>query len=175
MSHYTPFVTVGLLSTLAILSACSPKSRATDMAAPTVNLSSPLTLAATTNSTDVANQTTKLSAPLAGSSEVPPVTSNGSGNVEATLDKSTNRLSWMVTYSALVGPTTASHFHGPADTGVNAGVVLPLTGSLASPIKGEATLTAAQAADLSAGKWYLNIHTGAHPDGEIRGQLKVQP
>lgn len=175
MSYYTPFVTVGVLSTLAILSACSPKSSATDMAAPAINLSSPLMLAASTNATDAANQPAKLSSPLAGSSEVPPVSSNGGGNVEAMLDKSTNRLSWTVTYSALVGPATAAHFHGPADTGVNAGVVVPLTGSLVSPIKGEASLTAAQAADLSAGKWYLNIHTGAHPDGEIRGQLKLQP
>jgi hypothetical protein len=44
-------------------------------------------------------------------------------------------------------------------------------GSLASPIKGEATLTAAQAADFTAGKMYFNIHTAANPNGEIRGQI----
>jgi len=42
---------------------------------------------------------------------------------------------------------------------------------LASPIKGDATLTDAQAADLAAGKWYFNVHTAAHGGGEIRGQL----
>jgi len=38
-------------------------------------------------------------------------------------------------------------------------------------MKGEATLTDAQAADLQSGKWYFNIHTAAHPGGEIRGQV----
>ena len=42
---------------------------------------------------------------------------------------------------------------------------------MTSPIKGEATLTDAQAADLVAGKYYINIHTAANPGGEIRGQV----
>ena len=42
---------------------------------------------------------------------------------------------------------------------------------MASPLKGEATLTDAQAADLAAGKWYFNIHTAANKGGEIRGQV----
>ena len=33
------------------------------------------------------------------------------------------------------------------------------------------SLTQAQAADLMAGRWYLNIHTAANPGGEIRGQV----
>ena len=36
---------------------------------------------------------------------------------------------------------------------------------------GSATLTDAQTADLAAGKWYVNVHTAANKDGEIRGQL----
>ena len=42
---------------------------------------------------------------------------------------------------------------------------------MVSPLKGEATLTDAQAADLAAGKWYFNIHTAANKGGEIRGQV----
>jgi hypothetical protein len=42
---------------------------------------------------------------------------------------------------------------------------------VASPIKGTATLTDAQAADLAAGKWYFNVHTEANKGGEIRGQV----
>jgi hypothetical protein len=49
---------------------------------------------------------------------------------------------------------------------------VPFEGSLASPIKGSATLTEAQAADLLAGKYYINIHTAAHKGGEIRGQVE---
>ena len=30
----------------------------------------------------------------------------------------------------------------------------------------------AQAADLLAGLWYINIHTAAFPGGEIRGQVR---
>ena len=44
-----------------------------------------------------------------------------------------------------------------------------------SPITGTATLTPAQAADLAAGKWYVNLHTAANPGGEIRGQVPMRP
>lgn len=70
----------------------------------------------------------------------------------------------------LSGPATAAHFHGPASAGANAGVVVPFANA-ASPIEGQATITAAQAADLMAGRWYANIHTAANPGGEIRGQM----
>jgi hypothetical protein len=95
--------------------------------------------------------------------------------VEASFDAKTNMLNWTVTYAGLSGPATAAHFHGPAMPGANAGVVVPITGALASPIKGSAVLTAAQAADLVAGKWYVNVHTAANPGGEVRGQVTAAP
>ena len=110
------------------------------------------------------------SAKLSGASEVPAATTSGMGMAEATLNKDTNVLKWKVTYSGLTGPAMAGHFHGPAAAGTNAGVVVPFA-SAASPIEGQATLTAAQVSDLMAGKWYANIHTAANKGGEIRGQL----
>ena len=108
---------------------------------------------------------------LSGAQQVPPKPGSGAGTVVTSLDKSSRMLRWTITYSGLSGPVTAGHFHGPADAGANAGVVLPFTGSLASPIEGTATLTEAQMADLVAGKWYANLHTAANPGGEIRGQV----
>ena len=115
--------------------------------------------------------TTTATNKLAASQEVPPNGSQGTGTVVTTLDKSTRTLKWTVSYSGLSGPVRAGHFHGPAAPGTNAGVVVPFTGSMASPIQGQAVLTEAQMADLVAGKWYANLHTAANPGGEIRGQV----
>jgi len=112
-------------------------------------------------------------ATLSGAAEVPANASTGTGTLEATLDTSNNLLTWTLTYSGLTGPATMAHFHGPAMPGANAGVALPFPGA-ASPVAGKATLTAAQVADLMAGKWYANVHTAANPGGEIRGQLMVK-
>ena len=119
----------------------------------------------------MASNTTALSAKLSGANEVPANTSAGSGMLDASFDKQTNVLTWTVTYAGLTGPVKAGHFHGPAAAGANAGVALGFTGSVDSPIKGSATLTAAQVADVMAGKWYVNLHTAANPGGEVRGQV----
>ena len=114
-----------------------------------------------------------LTARLSGASEVPAVMTNGAGSVEARLAPGTNLLTWKITYTGLSGPPTGAHFHGPAMAGQNAGVVVPIGAPLASPIIGSATLTPSQAADLTAGKWYVNLHTAVHPGGEVRGQVGV--
>jgi len=119
------------------------------------------------------SNTTKFAATLSGAAEVPPTASTGTGTLEASLNKDTSVLTWTITYSGLTGPATAAHFHGPALAGSNAGVVLPFA-SAGSPIEGTATLTAAQVADLTAGKWYANVHTAANKGGEIRGQVTVK-
>lgn len=111
------------------------------------------------------------SATLSGAAEVPPVQTAGTGTLEARFDKETQLLRWKLTYSGLSGPITAAHFHGPATAGINAGVALPLKPPITGSVQGEATLTPVQTADLMAGKWYINLHTAAHPSGEIRGQV----
>lgn len=115
----------------------------------------------------------KLGGTLSGQQEVPPVASTGTGTVEATFDRTGNKLAYRVNYSGLSGPATMGHFHGPAEAGRNAGVVHGFANA-GSPIQGEATLTAAQAADLLAGRWYVNIHSARHPGGELRAQVTAK-
>jgi hypothetical protein len=116
-------------------------------------------------------ETVQLKAELKGSSEVPPVQSAGTGSMTASYDTATKKLTWQGSYSGLSGNPTAAHFHGPAEPGKNAGVVVPLK-EIGASFSGNADLTDAQAADLLAGRWYLNVHTQANPGGEIRGQVE---
>jgi hypothetical protein len=113
----------------------------------------------------------KMKATLDGKSEVPPNTSAGTGTADVDFDPASKKLSWKLTYSGLTGPATAAHFHGPAEPGKNAGVAVAIPNATSSPAEGSATLTDAQAADLLAGKYYINVHTQANPGGEIRGQV----
>ena len=116
-------------------------------------------------------QAVSYKANLTTAAQVPPVDGKGTGTLTASYDPASKKLTYTVNYKDLTGPATAAHFHGPADAKANAGVVVPVNGALTSPIKGEATLTDAQAADLAAGKWYFNVHTAANKGGEIRGQV----
>ena len=121
----------------------------------------------------MASDTVTFGATLSGAAEVPPTNSAGTGTLVATLNKGSSVLNWRLNFSGLTGPAVAAHFHGPALPGANAGVVVPIPLAM-TPAEGQATLTPAQVADLTAGKWYVNVHTGAHPGGEIRGQVMVK-
>jgi len=114
-----------------------------------------------------------LKAEMTAKNEVPPNQSKGKGEVTATYDTATKKLTYKGTYSGLSGPATAAHFHGPAAAGKNAGVQIPIFAGAAakSPFQGSATLTDAQAKELLAGQWYVNVHTAANKGGEIRGQV----
>ena len=113
----------------------------------------------------------KMKATLDGKSQVPPNTSTATGTADIDYDPASKKLSWKLSYSGLSGPATAAHFHGPAEAGKNAGVAVAIPNAISSPVEGSATLTDAQAADLVAGRYYINIHTAANPGGEIRGQV----
>ena len=111
-------------------------------------------------------------ATLSGSQEVPPRAGGGRGEADVRVNTNTNTVSWKVTYSGLSGPATAGHIHGPAAPGANAGVMVPFSNVGTPTFQGEAKITPAQAAEIAAGRTYVNIHTAAAPGGEIRGQLQ---
>ena len=123
-------------------------------------------------------ETVSFTAELRGKNEVQPNDSKATGTFTATYDTKSKRLTWNGAYSDLSGPATMAHFHGPIEPkwqqphpfGDVADVTVIIT-PITSPFEGAATLTDEQAAELIAGKWYVNIHTDAYPAGEIRGQV----
>ena len=107
---------------------------------------------------------------LSGDQEVPPVKTSATGNGTLTVndDKS---VSGSVTTSGING--VAAHIHNGAP-GKNGPVAVPLSkdGDNKWTVGPGAKLTDAQFADFKAGNLYVNVHSAAHKDGEIRGQLK---
>jgi len=107
---------------------------------------------------------------LSGAEEVPAVntTARGQGAVKVADD---GAVSGSVTTSGITG--TAAHIHSAA-AGKNGPVVVPLQkgndGSWSVP--SGAKLTPDQLKMFKEGELYVNVHSTAHPDGEIRGQLK---
>ena len=118
--------------------------------------------------------TTNATAVLSAGNEVPPTKSTATGEADVKVDVKADKLSWTITYTGLSGAVTGAHFHGPAALGTNADVAVKIEGDMLSPIKGETTITNEQKTQLLDGKWYVNLHTAANPDGEIRGQLSVK-
>lgn len=129
-----------------------------------------LTISALALASPASAETLNMKLNLNGASEVPPNDSAGKGTADVKYDTATKMLTWKVNYSGLTGPATMAHFHAPAEAGKNAPVVVPFKDA-SSGAEGSATLTDAQAADLLAGKMYINVHTAAHPGGEIRAQV----
>jgi hypothetical protein len=116
-------------------------------------------------------------ASLDAAQEVPPTASTGTGTGAVSFDDVSNLLSWDISFSGLTGPAVGAHFHGPAAPGANAGIQVDIgtVSGLISPMSGSATITDDQETQLLSGLWYINIHTGTYPDGEIRGQVQVVP
>ena len=114
-------------------------------------------------------ETMSFKADLKSAPGISPTT--GQGNLSATYDTESRKLSWKGTVSGLSGSPTAAHFHGPADPGQNAGVLVPAAGVKAGDFEGSATLTNDQSKVVTAEKTYFMIHTPANPGGEVRGQV----
>ncbi len=82
-------------------------------------------------------------------------------------------LSYSIVATNLSGPITAAHFHEGAtdDNG-------PIIATICAPCPGRGDRlvgvwanTSSYTEELAAGGVYINLHTAANPDGEIRGQV----
>jgi biopolymer transport protein ExbD len=107
---------------------------------------------------------------LSGDQEVPPVQTqaSGSGTITVNDDKS---VSGSVTTTGI--KATAAHIHEAA-AGKNGPVAIPLEKKSDNEfvVPAGAKLSDAQYKALKAGDLYLNVHSDAHKNGEIRAQLK---
>jgi hypothetical protein len=128
-------------------------------------------------------QSTIYVANLSGANEVPALSVGATGTATFTLNG--KALSYQVTVRGLSGNAAASHIHFAA-AGANGNIVYPFSaaavqnGEVASgiidltlpvsngqtSISGDSLLTL-----LNRGLLYTNVHTAAHPGGEIRGQI----
>jgi hypothetical protein len=112
---------------------------------------------------------------LAGSNEVPPTGSTKTGVGDVTLHADGSNLHIDLTASGFAsGAITASHIH-QAPPGVNGGIVFAISGAFTNRIAKDFAPTPSQVSDLTAGAYYVNIHSVAFPGGEIRGQLIGSP
>ena len=107
-------------------------------------------------------------ADLTGAAQVPPVDTAATGSAEVTVDSDAMTVSWTITHEGLSGDPVAAHFHGPASAEETAPPVIDISASLA---EGSAEITPEQMQMIQDGMTYINIHTEANPDGEIRGQV----
>ncbi len=108
------------------------------------------------------------SAHLTGAQEVPAVDTDAMGMAEVTVKG--NMLTYKVTVEGLTGDVTAAHFHSGA-MGVNGDAVHALEAFADDMSTGTWEMTEAEMKMLQDGGLYLNVHTAANADGEIRGQV----
>ncbi len=117
---------------------------------------------------------TTFTAALDGAQVVPPTDTTGEGRGTIELNGARDQITVRVNFQTLGGNNTATHLHGPALPGANAGVIFDLGNTnTASGAIGPLTfaVTPQQVADLLNGLWYFDVHSTADVNGEIRGQV----
>ncbi len=107
---------------------------------------------------------------LSGSEEVPAVATSASGQADIIVSPDKSVSGSVVTTGI---DATAAHIHLGAP-GKSGPIVLPLVKGKEHTwaVPAGSKLTDAQYQSYQAGELYVNVHSAAHKDGEIRGQIK---
>jgi hypothetical protein len=142
------------------------------------------------SATQAQAQTFTWTADLHGGNEVPGVVSGAGGTATITVNMTTNVLTYQIDVYNLATGVTASHIHA-GNPGVGGPVVINFTvvpntsndfrisGTVnlsefvARPAQGINSIDDVKQMLLNE-DGYVNVHSGANPGGEIRGQIVLQ-
>lgn len=109
-----------------------------------------------------------------GAQEVPAVTTNALGLGTFYVNDERDTVCFEMTVTGLSGAITGAHIH-QGTMGTNGPVVLDLmpymNGNRIKATLTGATVTPQLLTAMFSGMFYVNIHTAANPNGEIRGQI----
>jgi hypothetical protein len=118
-----------------------------------------------------------LTAKMTGSQETPAVSTNAKGVASFSLNATHDTMCVNVSFNGLSGAATGVHVHSGA-IGVGGAVVTDLSsfinGNRISTSLTGANLTPALVSSYLKGALYINAHTTANPNGEIRGQIMLE-
>ena len=106
-----------------------------------------------------------------GGNEVPPNASTNVGTTRVNVDPASSTISWVTTSSVPLASVTGHHIHQGV-AGFNGPVVVNFSGAYSGSV---VNTTVAPQILASPTSFYVNLHTGAFPGGEIRAQLFADP
>jgi mono/diheme cytochrome c family protein len=114
---------------------------------------------------------------LNGDAVVPPVVSAAGGVAATTVDSAAQTVTVHVNTDG-VSDASEAHVHRGSDDENNADAFLTLE---KDPVDADhwsielQPVTAADIAEFESNGWYVDVHTPANPDGELRGQIAPNP
>ena len=117
-------------------------------------------------------QPVTFTATLSGTNEVPPSGSRNTGTTLVTVDPSTGAIAWTTSSTIPQTSATGHHIHRGV-AGANGPVVVNFVAKYSGVVTA-ATVLASEIVGNPSG-FYVNLHTGAFPLGELRAQLVASP
>lgn len=141
----------------------------------------------TTQISTITQTPTVYAAVLIGANDIPPITTTATGTAIVSISPDGKSLHFVVTVNGITNvtlshihdgpigqnnPVVVPFFNGPTKTGTFSGVLVQGNSNatlFVGPLAGKTMTDLIN--DIKAGRCYVNVHTTAHPGGEIRGFL----